>query len=193
MPFKSTTKESVSYKDVVTVGNGKDYETISEAIEAIKSMDRSSDQRVTVEIQPGDYQEMLVIDTPNVTLKNASQGGSIETTDKGVGISSDSVRITGYYGHGYTYYSMGSDCKYDAELLEVNKYNGYASFKNPGAGTTSGSYWNASVVVDAEGFEAQDIIFENSFNQYQSELAAGDVIVAQSGAKEDKKLARADM
>ncbi len=193
IPFESTTKEKTSYKETVTVGAGKDYETISAAIEAIRNMDRAEEQRVTVEIAPGDYQEMLVIDTPNVTLKNATAGGSIVTTGKGVSVASDSVRITGYYGHGYTYYSMGSDCKYDAELLEVNKYNGYASFVNPGSGTTAGSYWNATVVVDAAGFEASDIIFENSFNQYQSALAAEDVIVAQSGAKEAAKLARAYM
>ena len=193
VPFKSTVKEKVPYSEVVTVGNGKDYETIGDAIEAIRNMDRTSDQRVTVEIQPGDYQEMLVIDTPNVSLKNANAGGSIKTVDKGVGISSDSVRITGYYGHGYTYYSIGKDCKYNSDLLEVNKYNGYPSFVNPGTGTTAGSYWNATVVVNAEGFEARDIIFENSFNQYQSELAANDVIVKLGEAKENAKAARADM
>ena len=184
IPFDKDEKETLAYAPTVTVGEGKDYATISEAIEAIRKMDRAEGQRVTVEIQPGNYQEMLVIDTPNVTFKNANAGASIEPVEQGVGISADSVRITGYYGHGYTYYSMGSDCKYDAELLEVNKYNGYASFANPGSGTTAGSYWNATVVVNAAGFEAQDIIFENSFNQYQSELAVEDVIVAQNGAKE---------
>jgi pectin methylesterase-like acyl-CoA thioesterase len=193
VPFDSTAADSaVTYAETITVGTGKDYETISDAIEAIRNMDRTEDQRVTVEIEPGDYQEMLLIDTPNVTLKNATADGSIVPTNSGVSISEDSVRITSYYGHGYTYYSMGSDCKYDAELLEVNNYNGYASFTNPGSGTTSGSYWNATVVVDAEGFEAYDIIFENSFNQYQSELAAEDTIEAQSSAKEGT-VARANL
>ena len=185
VPFKSTkAPEAVPYTDVVRVGEGKDYATINAALDAIRNMDRADDQRVTVVIEPGDYQEMLVIDTPNVTLKNAVAGGSIVPVNSGVSINSDSVRITGYYGHGYTYYSMGSDCKYDAELLEVNRYNGYASFVNPGSGTTAGSYWNATVVVNAAGFEAFDIIFENSFNQYQSELASKDVIETQNGAKE---------
>ncbi|WP_024867470.1 pectinesterase family protein [Butyrivibrio sp. FCS014] len=127
---------------------------------------------------------MLVIDTPNVTFENAVKGASITPVNKGISLAQDSVRITGYYGHGYTYYSMGDDCKYDAKLLEVNNYNGYPSFTNPGSGTTSGSYWNATVVVNAAGFEAYDIIFENSFNQYQSDLAAADTIVKQSSAKE---------
>ncbi len=187
IPFVSTAApEKTAYRETVTVGQGKEFETISEALEAIRNMERTDDQRVTVEIDPGDYQEMLVIDTPNVTFKNTSAGGSIVPTNQGVSIASDSVRITGYYGHGYAYYSMGKDCKYDAKLLEVNKHNGYPLFENPGSGTTAGSYWNATVVVNAEGFEAYDIIFENSFNQYQSELAAADTIVKLSSAKEDK-------
>uniref|UniRef100_UPI0004651E21 hypothetical protein n=1 Tax=Butyrivibrio sp. FCS014 TaxID=1408304 RepID=UPI0004651E21 len=177
--------EKIPYSETVTVGQGKEYSTINEALEAIRNMDRdASQQRVTVKIQPGDYQEMLVIDTPNVTFENAVKGASITPVNKGISLAQDSVRITGYYGHGYTYYSMGDDCKYDAKLLEVNNYNGYPSFTNPGSGTTSGSYWNATVVVNAAGFEAYDIIFENSFNQYQSDLAAADTIVKQSSAKE---------
>ena len=185
--------KNVEYKEIVTVGaTGCDYTTINDALDAVRAMERSGEQRVTIEIQPGNYEEMLVIDVPNVTLKNASNTPSIETKDKGVNIDKNAVRITSYYGHGYTYYSMGSDCKYDEEVLAVNKENGYASFENPGSGTTNGSYWNATVVVTASGFEAEGIIFENSFNQYVSEKAANDVIVAQSSAKEGS-VARASM
>ncbi len=184
---------SAPYKEVVTVGAaGCDYTTINDALDAVRAMPREDGQRVTIEIQPGNYEEMLVVDVANVTLKNASATPSIETKDKGVNIDENAVRITSYYGHGYTYYSMGSDCKYDAELLAVNKENGYASFENPGSGTTAGSYWNATVVITASGFEAEGIIFENSFNQYVSEKAANDVIVAQSSAKEGS-VPRADM
>ncbi|MGN0426714.1 MAG: pectinesterase family protein [Agathobacter sp.] len=185
--------ENVAYKETVTVGaTGCDYKTINDAMDAVRAMERTNGQRVTIEIQPGNYEEMLVIDVPNVTLKNASATPSIETKDKGVNIDKNAVRITSYYGHGYTYYSMGSDCKYDEELLAVNKENGYPSFENPGSGTTNGSYWNATVVITASGFEAEGIIFENSFNQYVSEKAANDVIVAQSSAKEGS-VARASM
>lgn len=178
----------------VTVGkSGCDYKTINDALDAIREMNRKADQRATIEIQPGNYEEMLVIDVPNVSLVNAKGSNtSIKPVNKGVDIETDSVRITSYYGHGYTYYSMGSDCKYSDEILAVNKENGYASFENPGSGTTNGSYWNATVVVSADGFEAEGIIFENSFNQYVSNKAANDVIVAQSGAKEGSA-ARADM
>ena len=177
----------------LTVGkSGCDYTTINDALDAVRSMSRGEEQRVIIEIQPGDYEEMLVVDVANVTLVNASKNPSIETKNKGVDIDDNAVRITSYYGHGYTYYSMGSDCKYDEELLAVNKENGYASFENPGSGTTNGSYWNATVVITASGFEAEGIIFENSFNQYVSKKAAADVIVAQSSAKEGS-VARADM
>jgi len=177
--------EKCSYKPELTVGaSGCDYTTISDALAAVKKMTRENNERVTILVQPGNYEEMLVVDVPNVTLKNASATPSIELKNKGVDIDENAVRVTHYYGHGYTYYSMGSDCKYDEEILAVNKENGYPSFENPGSGTTAGSYWNATVVVTANGFEAEGIIFENSFNQYVSAKAANDVIVAQSGAKE---------
>ena len=186
--------QKADYKEKITVGaTGCDYTTINDALDAVRKMDREADQRAIIEIQPGDYEEMLVIDVPNVSLVNAKgTDASIKPINKGVDIEEDSVRITSYYGHGYTYYSMGSDCKYSDEILEVNKENGYPSFENPGSGTTNGSYWNATVVISASGFEAEGIIFENSFNQYVSKKAANDVIVAQSGAKEGS-VKRADM
>ena len=176
---------SVAYKDTLTVGaSGCDYTTISDALDAVRAMDRTGSQRVTIEIQPGDYEEQLVIDVPNVTLKNASSSPSLALTNEGVGIAANAVRITHYYGHGYDYYSMDENCKWNAEVLAVNKENGYASSTNPGSGTTRGSYWNATVTVLAGGFQAEGIIFENSFNQYISKKASEDVIVNNGGAKE---------
>ncbi len=171
------------YKETITVGTDKDYKTIGEAVKAAESMYRPNNERVTIVIDPGNYDEMLVINGANITLQNAAAKPSTDLTDKGVGIAEGAVRITSYYGHGYSYYSMGPDCKYDAELLEINKANGGLSFTNPGTGTTSGSYWNATVVVYADGFIAKDIIFENSFNQYVSEKEANDVLVAHTDAK----------
>src|SRR5690606_36302225 len=124
------------------------------------------DQRVTFLIEPGNYEELLTIDVPNVSLVNASATPSIELANSGVDIADNAVRITGYYGHGYSYYSMTDNQKWDAEVLRVNKENGYLSYANKGAGTTNGSYWNATVVISANGFEAHNIIIENSFNQY---------------------------
>jgi pectin methylesterase-like acyl-CoA thioesterase len=182
------------YDASLTVGaTGCDYTSINDALAAVRKMDRTATQRVTISIQPGNYEEMLVIDVPNVTLENASAAPSTALSNKGVDIDANAVRITSYYGHGYTYYSMGKDCKWNADILAVNKENGYESFTNPGTGTTSGSYWNATVVVTASGFQANGIIFENSFNQYVSAKAADDVIVPLAGAKEPTSAPRAGL
>lgn len=186
--------EAVTYTATIQVGADKEYQTINEALTAVSNMlTRTAEQRVTIEIDPGNYEEMLVIDQDNITLKNASAAPSIELTNKGVDIDDNAVRITSYYGHGYTYYSMNENCKYDEDVLAMNKANGSASKVNPGSGTTDGSYWNATVCIDADGFQAEGIIFENSFNQYVSEKAANDVIVAQSGAKEPADAPRANL
>lgn len=177
--------ESFEYKATVTVGKDKDYQTINDALDAVRKMDRTAEQAVTIMIDPGDYEEMLVINTSNVKLVNAAgENASIGLRNKGVDIDPNAVRITSYYGHGYSYYSMGDDCKWNADVLETNKVNGYESYTNPGSGTTNGSYWNATVVITASNVSAEGIIFENSFNQYISKKAVEDVIVKTSSAKE---------
>lgn len=179
----------IDYKSVLTVGENKDFKTINDALDAVAKMDRGEDnKRVTIVIDPGNYEEMLVINVPNVSLVNAAgTNSSLELTNKGVDIGENVVRITSYYGHGYDYYSMGADCKYDADLLAVNKANGYLSNKNPGSGTTNGSYWNATVVVMGSGFEADGIVFENSFNQYISKKEANDkVVMWETGSKGER-------
>ncbi len=179
--------EVIDYAATITVGTDKNYQTINDALDAIAKMDREDSegniQRVTVEIDPGDYEEMLVIDQDNVTFTNASTSPSIALANAGVDIDDNAVRITSYYGHGYTYYSMSSDQKWHEDVLAVNKANGYASYENKGAGVTNGSYWNATVVISAEGFEANYIIFENSFNQYISQKEHDDVVEEASGSK----------
>lgn len=166
----------VAYTANITVGEDKDYPTINEALDAVRRMDRPEDERVTICIDPGDYEEMLVIDMNNVTLKNCSANPEIDLQNEGVGIGPEAVRITSYYGHGYNYYSMGNDQKWNADVLQVNTENGYFSYENRGAGTTNGSYWNTTVAVYADGFEAEHIIFENSFNQYISQKEANDIV-----------------
>lgn len=183
---KINVESPTAYKAKIAVGANKEYKTINDALDAVRQMDRGTEnKRVTIVIDPGNYEEMLVIDVPNVTLANAAgKNSSLEITNKGVDIGKNVVRITSYYGHGYNYYSMGTDCKYDADLLAVNKANGSLSFANPGSGTTSGSYWNATVVVNGDGFEADGIVFENSFNQYISKKEAADTVVMwESGSK----------
>ncbi|MBZ4041822.1 hypothetical protein [Flavobacterium hibisci] len=168
---------SLPYTSMLAVGTDKPYKTINAALADVKRMTRTATERVTIMIDPGNYEEMLVITQPNVTLKNAASTPNIKLLNKGVDIDANAVRITSYYGTGYNYYSMAPDQKWNANVLKVNKENGALSYENKGDGTTNGSYWNATVVVKANGFEANDIIFENSFNQYISKKESEDIVV----------------
>jgi len=168
---------TIPYAEIITVGTDKEYQTINEALDAVRSMIRPNNERVNVLIDPGNYEEMLVVDVANVSFTNASVKPSIALLNKGVDIDQNAVRITAYYGHGYNYYSMAPNQKWNAEVLRVNKENGYTTYTNTGGASTSGSYWNATVVVSAAGFEASNIIFENSYNQYISKKESEDVVV----------------
>ncbi|WP_066220117.1 pectinesterase family protein [Formosa haliotis] len=177
-------KQAVAFSDVITVGSGKDYLTINEALAAIAEMDRPNDERVTVMIDPGNYEEMLEITSKNVTLKNAASAPSIAILNKGVDIDANAVRITSYYGQKYNFFSQGEDNKWSAEALHVNKANGYTNYENKEGSGGGASYWNATVVVKADGFTAEDIILENSFNQYISYKESQDVVQAKNTASE---------
>ena len=187
--FNSISKSTaVPYSKTVTVGADKDYQTINEALAAVARMSRPNNERVEIVIDPGNYEEMLVVNVPNVSLVNAAgKDSSLEIKDKGVNIGENVVRITSYYGHGYNYYSMGADCKWNADVLAANQSNGYLSTENPGSGTTNGSFWNATVVVNADGFEADGIVFENSFNQYISKKESEDTVVMWATGSKGKR------
>ena len=58
----------IPYQSVITVGADKQYLTINAALEAIRQMVRTADQRVTIQIDPGNYEEMLVVDVPSAAL-----------------------------------------------------------------------------------------------------------------------------
>ncbi|MGM1056535.1 MAG: pectinesterase family protein [Bacteroidota bacterium] len=175
----------VPYTSELTVGIDKDYQTINAALDAISSMDRPNDERVTVLIDAGNYEEMLVIKENNVTLKNAASIPGIELTNGGVDIAANAVRITSYYGYGYNYFSQGTNNKWNENVLEVNTANGTQPYTNV-SGTTNASYWNATLVVSANGFVAEDLIIENSFNQYISKKESEDILVMVSGNKGER-------
>jgi exo-poly-alpha-galacturonosidase len=166
----------LQYSPTLTVGVDKQFQTINGALQAVANMTRPNNDRVTIMIDPGNYEEMVVIKEQNITLKNASLNPNTNLIDKGVNIAPGAVRITSYYGVGYNYYSMGNDQKWNQEVLNVNRENGYTNYQNV-SGNTNGSYWNATLVVNANGFIAEDIIIENSFNQYISNKESQDVLV----------------
>jgi pectin methylesterase-like acyl-CoA thioesterase len=169
--------KTMPYTATITVGKNKTYQSINDALNAVRSMVRPNDERVKIMIDPGNYEEMLTIDVKNVSLVNSSVNPSIALANKGVDINVNAVRITSYYGHGYNYYSMGTDQKWSSDALRVNKENGYTTYSNTGSGTTNNSYWNATVLVSASGFEAKNVIFENSYNQYVSKKESEDVVI----------------
>lgn len=175
----------VDYTAELNVGIDKAFKTINGALDAISQMNRPNNERVSVLIDAGNYEEMVVINNPNITLKNAAFEPSIELKNNGVDIDENAVRITSYYGYGYNYYSQGIDNKWSATALAVNKANGYQLYTNV-SGTTNASYWNATLVVRSEGFTAENIIIENSYNQYISKKESEDIVVLGNGNKGER-------
>lgn len=172
-----------AYSSTLTVGLDKDFQTINSALDVISRMDRPNDEPVTVLIDPGNYEEMLVIKNNNIRLKNAALNPSIALLNQGVDIDANAVRITSYYGQKYNFFSQGTDNKWSAEALAVNTENGYTNYINQ-EGTGGGfSYWNATIVVTAEDFTAEHIIIENSFNQYISLKESQDIVQAKAASE----------
>ena len=151
-------EETAAYRDTVKVGKDQEFKTITDAIRYIKTMgERTADQRVTVLLCDELYREQVIVDTPYVTF--ASQASSPST-------------ITWYYGLGKEYYSVKNDGKtafYD-EGNAVDKYQKAAVGQSPGN-------WGSTVnlTAAANGFCAENVIFENSFNRYvtDEEIADG--------------------
>ncbi|MCR5525833.1 MAG: hypothetical protein K6F39_00420 [Lachnospiraceae bacterium] len=159
---------AIEYK---TVGSASDvyvgyedkelnFDTVQDAVDAITAT-RSGSSRITLHIAPGTYREQIMIDTPNLTLK----------ADKG------RVKLTWYYGIGYVYYSA-KEGFYNAESA-YNKLNKGSVDK-----------WGASVYVkgNAEGFKAEGITFENSFNRYVTAEEIADGVEASTAAYPDTKI-----
>ena len=138
--------------------------SINEALEQARTAYATSGETTTIMIEPGDYEEELTIDVPGLRLVNAAQTPGIGVRNGGVEIDSNAVRISWYYGHGYQYASMKG----------VFNYGGKRARR-----------WNASVLVTAPRFYAENIIFQNSFNLYVSAREALDTLVDISQAKND--------
>ena len=116
------------------------YNTLSDALAAAKAGSISSPVITLTSGQT--YKEQVIVDQANVTLKTSG---------------AEKATITWYYGIGYSYYSLNDKGYYDKdramtrnEKLEVG----------PGR-------WGATILVTKNGnnFKAENIIFENSFNQ----------------------------
>ena len=131
-------------------------ESVNAALDSARAVYAARGEKTTILIEPGTYQEELTIDVPGLTLRNASRKPSIGLKNGGLDCDKNAVRITWYYGHGYQYRSMGDKINYGGSRMRL---------------------WNASVLVTAPDFTAENIIFENSFNLYISEKEAADSLV----------------
>ncbi len=131
-------------------------ESINAALDSARTVYAERGERTTILIEPGTYREEITIDVPGLTMKNAARKPSIGLLNGGVDCDKNAVRITWYYGHGYQYRSMGDKINYGGSRMRL---------------------WNASVLVTAPDFTAENIIFENSFNLYVCDLEAADSLV----------------
>ena len=138
---------------VLTVHSG---ESLNAALDSARSVYTARGERTTILIEPGTYREELTIDVPGLRLINAAKKPSIALHNGGVDADKNAVRLTWYYGHGYQYRSMGNRVNY---------------------GGSRERRWNASTLVTAPDFYAENIIFENSFNLYVCDLEAADSLV----------------
>ncbi len=169
--------DSLPYTDTLRVGAQRQYTTIRQALRAVNRMRRDAKtQHVTIAIDPGQYDEMLRIREPNISLVNGAKLPSVSISNGGLDINNQAVRITGYYGGEYNYYSMTENFTQSERALRVNKENKALAVKNPGGREV---YYNAAVIISAEDVTLENLIIENSFNRYISRLESRDMIVPQ--------------
>ena len=127
------------------------YQSISDALAAAKAGNIS---KPVITLTSGQtYKEQVKVDIADVTLKTSGE---------------EPATITWYYGIGYCYYSLDADGYYNKDramthntMLKVHP-----------------ARWGATVLVTNKGnnFKAENIIFENSFNQrYTAEEVADGV------------------
>ena len=153
-PFKNVllikNDVDVPYTDTLYVGADKEYKTVNEAVSAVRMMADKGDKPVTIVIDPGTYKGQVIIDQSNITLKSADE--------------SNRPVITSYYGIGYVYYSLNGGF-YNADYAVAKISKGVASKWGP----------TLYVTDKGSGFLAENIDFENTFNQYvtEEELADG--------------------
>ena len=168
--------DSLQYTDTLRVGPNQVYTTIRQALRAVERMYRSPKQHVTIAIDPGQYDEVLRITQPNISLVNSAPLPSLAISNGGLDADKHAVRITGYYGNEYNYYSMTENYTHSARALRVNMENRAIGVLNKGGREV---YYNATVIVSAEDVTLQDLIIENAFNRYINRLEAQDKIVPQ--------------
>ncbi len=128
------------------------YNTVTDALAAAKAGNISAPVITLTSGQT--YREQVIVDLANVTLKTSGD---------------EKATITWYYGIGYAYYSLGSDGYYNKDRAMTRNS---IKMVNP-------ARWGATVLVKntGNGFKAENIIFENSFNQYYTAEEVADGVI----------------
>ena len=137
----AATSADITVDNTLEAETANHYKTITRALQAVKAGSISSPVITLTSGQT--YREQVVIDIANVTLKTSGE---------------EKATITFYYGIGYAYYSLNDNGYYDRDRAMTRN-----SIK-----MIDPSRWGCTVLVKStgNGFKAENIIFENSFNQY---------------------------
>lgn len=126
----------VEFKSEINVPG--DYDTLGEAVTAVKAMDRPAGEegRVTINLT-ADMQEQVVFDAPYITLNGNGH------------------ELNWYYGVGTLYYSVDPGTGLYNERLFRDKYS---------ASEGNGNLWGGVAIVRGDNFIAENTIFRNTYN-----------------------------
>ena len=140
----AATQQNITVDNTLASATANNYKSVSDALAAAKAGNISAPVITLTSGQT--YREQVKVDMANVTLKTSG-------TEK--------AKITFYYGIGYRYYSLNEDGYYDKDRAMTRNS---ILVKHP-------ARWGATVLVTKNGnnFKAENIIFENSFNQYYTD------------------------
>ena len=147
----AATQQNIIVDNTLAAATANNYKTITDALAAAKAGNISAPVIILTSGQT--YQEQVVVDQANVTFKTSG---------------AEKATITFYYGIGYTYYSLNANGLYDKDRAMTRN-----SIK-----MLDPIRWGATVLIrnTGNGFRAENIIFENSFNQrYTAEEVADGV------------------
>lgn len=163
MSLKDKSVSSIKLRKDLKVGPKAEYKTVNAAVKAAAAMNPQSEKdRITIHIAPGVYREQVFINVPYITLKNDTPA--------------QEVKLTWYYGIGYTYYSADEKGWYDEDLA-YDKFE-----KHPVA------KWGGATYIQpyAKAFRAEGITFETSFNKYITDEEIADGVKSDGSVPERK-------
>ena len=153
----AATQQNITVDNTLPAASANNYKTVTDALAAAKA---GSISNPVITLTSGQtYMEQVIVDQANVTFKTSG---------------AEKATITWYYGIGYSYYSLDANGYYNKDRAMTRNS---MKIVNP-------SRWGTTVLVkgSATNFKAENIIFENSFNQrYTPEEVIDGVTATQVG------------